>query len=192
GSTFLPPGILALSSPFYGDEMQRFMSNYNRMSVWGVLVEDVHPGKLRFTKDGQPLAFYRVTDEDKSRFQEGIAKLCEIFFAAGAREVHLPIHGQVSIRSYDDVRKFRRQKNKSSRLHLFTVHLMGTCRMGIDPQNSVVGADHRVHGLQNLYISDASVFPSPIRVNPMITIMAMADRAADVFLESKRFLRKAA
>ena len=40
-------------------------------------------------------------------------------------------------------------KLKSTRLHLFTVHLMGTCRIGLHPENSVVGVDHRVHGLQN-------------------------------------------
>lgn len=192
GSTFLPPGILALSTPLYGQSMAEFMQSYNHLSVWGVLVEDVHPGRVRFTRSGEPLPFYRITSEDRDRFREGIAKLCEIFLAAGVREILLPIHGFGRVRNEDDVRILRQARFKANALHLFTVHLMGTCRMGVDPKISVVGVDHRVHGMENLFICDASVFPGPIRVNPMITIMALATRAAEVFQERAKGLQRAA
>lgn len=67
---------------------------------------------------------------------------------------------------------------------------MGTCRMGADPRSSVIDMNHRFHGLENLFVADASVFPTPIRVNPMITIMALATRAAQRFVENRqRYLR---
>jgi choline dehydrogenase-like flavoprotein len=55
--------------------------------------------------------------------------------------------------------------------------------MGADPQSSVVGADLRVHGIADLYVMDGSVLPSSPAVNPQLTIMALASRAAQRLAE---------
>jgi choline dehydrogenase-like flavoprotein len=60
-----------------------------------------------------------------------------------------------------------------------TAHLLGTCRMGSDPANSVVDADCRTHDIPNLFICDGSVFPTSTAVNPSLTIEALAARTAD-------------
>ncbi|MBC1261477.1 GMC family oxidoreductase [Synechococcus sp. BSF8S] len=58
-------------------------------------------------------------------------------------------------------------------------HACGTCRMGDDPATSVVDRDGRVHGLANLTIADASVFPSCPMVSPGLTVIANALRVAE-------------
>jgi hypothetical protein len=58
-------------------------------------------------------------------------------------------------------------------------HPCGTCRMGLDPQSSVVDQDCRVHGIENLYIVDGSVMPTSGGTNPSLTIAANALRVAD-------------
>ncbi len=58
-------------------------------------------------------------------------------------------------------------------------HLLGTCRMGDDPQTSVVNRDHRSHDVPNLFICDGSSFVTSGRGQPTMTIMALAFRAAD-------------
>jgi choline dehydrogenase-like flavoprotein len=58
-------------------------------------------------------------------------------------------------------------------------HVAGSLRMGSNPADSVVDAACRVHGLDNLYVVDASVFPSQPAVNPALTIAANALRVAD-------------
>jgi choline dehydrogenase-like flavoprotein len=58
-------------------------------------------------------------------------------------------------------------------------HLNGTCRMGTDPGTSVLDANCKAHELDNLYVVDASVFPSSGAVNPSLTIMANALRVGD-------------
>ena len=58
-------------------------------------------------------------------------------------------------------------------------HLLGTCRMGKDPRNSVVNADHRAHDVKNLFIVDGSSFVTSGRGQPTMTIQALAFRAAD-------------
>ncbi|HEY5380407.1 MAG TPA: GMC family oxidoreductase [Pseudolabrys sp.] len=60
-----------------------------------------------------------------------------------------------------------------------TAHQAGTCRFGIDPATSVLDLDCRAHQLDNLYVTDASFFPSIGAVNPTLTIIANALRVAD-------------
>ncbi len=59
----------------------------------------------------------------------------------------------------------------------FAVHLLGTCRMGNDPQTSVVDSNHRAHDVRNLFICDGSSFVTSGRGQPTMTIMALAFRA---------------
>jgi len=58
-------------------------------------------------------------------------------------------------------------------------HACGTCRFGERSDNSVCDANHRVHGIDNLYIADSSVFPSSGGINPSLTIAALSLRLAD-------------
>jgi choline dehydrogenase-like flavoprotein len=58
-------------------------------------------------------------------------------------------------------------------------HQNGTLRFGVDPASSVLDVDCRLHEVENLYVADASVFPSSSAVNPTLTIIANALRVAD-------------
>ena len=60
-----------------------------------------------------------------------------------------------------------------------TAHQAGTCRFGTNPQTSVLDLDCKAHELDNLYVTDASFFPSIGAVNPTLTIIANALRVAD-------------
>jgi choline dehydrogenase-like flavoprotein len=60
-----------------------------------------------------------------------------------------------------------------------TAHLLGTCRMGSNPKNSVVNTDCRTHDVPNLFVCDGSVFPTSTASNPSLTIQAIAARTAD-------------
>lgn len=59
-------------------------------------------------------------------------------------------------------------------------HPCGTLRFGQDPANSVLDSQCRAHDLDNLYVADASVFPTSMGVNPSLTIAANALRVADI------------
>jgi len=61
----------------------------------------------------------------------------------------------------------------------FSVHLLGTCRMGNDPKTSVINSDHRTHDVKNLFLCDGSSFVTSGRGQPTMTIEALAFRAAD-------------
>ena len=67
-----------------------------------------------------------------------------------------------------------------------TAHQAGTCRFGTDPATSVLDLDCKAHTLNNLYVTDASFFPSIGAVNPTLTIIANALRVADRIAERLR------
>jgi len=58
-------------------------------------------------------------------------------------------------------------------------HVCGTCRFGTNPQSSVLDEWNRMHGIDNLYVTDASFFPTSAGVNPALTIAANALRVAN-------------
>ena len=58
-------------------------------------------------------------------------------------------------------------------------HLLGTCRMGNDPAESVVDRYHRTHDIPNLFICDGSSMVTSGRGQPTMTIQALAFRAAE-------------
>lgn len=68
----------------------------------------------------------------------------------------------------------------------FSVHLMGTCRMGNDPARSVVNRFHRAHDVPNLFMVDGSSFVTSGRQQPTATIQALAYRAADFIASAAR------
>ena len=61
----------------------------------------------------------------------------------------------------------------------FSVHLMGTCRMGHDPKSSVVNAENQTHDVPNLFIVDGSSLVTSGRQQPTATIQALAYRAGE-------------
>ena len=65
-----------------------------------------------------------------------------------------------------------------SALRLEAFHPMGTARMSADPGLGVTDTDGSVHGVDGLYVADASLLPSSLGVNPMMTVSAMSAHVA--------------
>ena len=62
---------------------------------------------------------------------------------------------------------------------LGTGHPQGGNKLSRDPKKGVIDQEFRVYGYNNLFVADASVFPSSIGVNPQLTVMALADYASE-------------
>jgi len=175
---FVAPGALGAHIPFHGEEAWELMSRYNQMVLSGVLVEDSTTGTVARTPFGMPDVHYDITAHDHHRFLKGVKLLAEMHFALGAERVLLPFAGFHFATSVDDLRAIDERRVPRHTLDLFTVHLMGTARMGGAASSSVVDASGEVWDLPGCYVADASLFPTAIGVNPQITIMALATRVA--------------
>jgi len=173
----VPPGTVAAQLPFLGEDALELMKRYNAMAMTGVLVEDSHTGTVS-RRFGGPMATYSITRYDHERFLRGIRLLASLHFEMGAEKVLLPFSNFHVADRVDELAQIERTQRSRSTIELFTVHMMGTCRMGSRPGASVVNLDGELWDLPGCYVADASLFPTAVGVNPQVTIMALATRVA--------------
>ena len=80
----------------------------------------------------------------------------------------------------DDLERLRQIIRQPGDVTLGTGHPQGGNRLSKNATQGVVNPEFRVFGYNNLYVCDASVFPSSIGVNPQLTVMALADYAGQL------------
>jgi choline dehydrogenase-like flavoprotein len=177
GST--PLDITAVAVPWVGARFMELMEAYRRVATFGFMIVDTSRGRVRSSPTGSPLITYDLNPDDTAKMKRGITILSELFFEAGARRVLPMIAGMDELRTPGDLAALRAMNVRPGDFEVTAYHPLGTCRMGVDPRTSVVGPSHESHELSGLYVTDGSVMPSPLGVNPQMTIMAMALRAAE-------------
>jgi hypothetical protein len=180
-ATTTVPGIGAASFPGSGATTMTALRESRTMATLGFLIADTSAGRVRRLRDGSPLITYRLNALDKRRLGMGLAFAAEILLAAGAERVEVGMPGADTVDDARQLTELRRGDGVArSRLKLSAFHPMGTARMGGDRASSVLDPWGRHHQVENLWIADASVFPTCVGVNPQLGIMAMARRTAQV------------
>jgi choline dehydrogenase-like flavoprotein len=182
------PSLAALAFPWESAGGHRaLMGRLPHVAVAGVLLRDREGGRVTVDRDGQPVASYRVSRYDTAHLRQAIAAAAELLEAAGAREIWTPQSRWVAYRPGEGPGARARWAGRvdaagygPNELLLVTFHQMASCRMGGDARSSVVNPDNQVHGIGGLFVADASTFPTSSGVNPMLTIMAIAHRAARI------------
>ncbi len=179
-----PPEVYGTLTMRGGADLSQ-LERYQRSIMVAVMVADHDSrGHIAEIPGVGPLPRYDLSSTDAESVCLGIAHAAEILLAMGAREVHASVRGLPVLRSPADLAPLRSGRIGRGQLLLGSVHPMATAPMGLDPKRSALDADLRVHGIDNLYAPDASFFPSSLGVNPQITIMAFAKRAASHMLSS--------
>jgi choline dehydrogenase-like flavoprotein len=156
-----------------GSEHQRSMLDFGHIGSIGVHLCDLSKGRVGLANEGALRAGYALTDDDARHVVFGIARAAEIHFAAGATEVYPNIPRAGTLKP-GDLAQFEATSFKASELRLEAFHPMGTARIAADPRRGVCAADGSVNGTPGLYVADASLFPTSVGVNPMMTIIAFA------------------
>jgi choline dehydrogenase-like flavoprotein len=160
-----------------GREHQEAMIDFGHVSSIGVQLTDESAGRVGIARDDSIRASYRLSEEDARRVVFGIARAAEIHFAAGATEVY-PNIGRAQVLRPGGVAEFEATRFRPSELRLEAFHPQGTARIAADPTEGVCAADGSVNGIAGLHVADASLFPTAVGVNPMMTIIAFAKRVA--------------
>jgi choline dehydrogenase-like flavoprotein len=177
-ATFTPFPFAAHWLPGAGSELMRRIADYARLAVVGVHVsERSSAGRVR-VRGGRARVGYRLSAGDAETIRFGIARAAEVMFAAGAVEVYPQLAGLPVLGAADGAGPVEQGRLRPIDLRLEAFHPMGTAAMGSDPARSVASPSGECHGLPGLYVADASVLPTSLGVNPMITIMACARKIA--------------
>jgi choline dehydrogenase-like flavoprotein len=155
-----------LADGHWGSALREYMRDYNHWATVGVLNELLPlPGNRVTLADerdqyGIPVARfdYTLCDNDRANMEYSRQVLNDILQASGAQDT-------LTIQRY--------------------AHLIGGCRMGTSPENSVVDRDQRTWAIPNLLIADGSVCPTQGSANPALTIMALSSRLAERLSEGR-------
>jgi choline dehydrogenase-like flavoprotein len=180
---FVPPGVQAPNVPGFGYGHKERMAAYERLASFGALISDTSTGRV-LAPGGQPFVWYWLNREDVRRLLRAISLVSRIFFAAGAREVYPGVRRHPILRSMKEAEALEQVSARAGDIEIMAFHPMGTARMGADPQRCAVAPSGELFGVKGLYVADASLFPTSTRVNPQITIMALATRIARGMLSS--------
>ena len=179
-SIFLPIFQMALAIPNFGLDHARLMKEFNNYSMAGIMVRDDSVGKILKTFGGNPKVEYDLSQETINDMARGMGILAKMWFKVGADYV-ISSHSDVpEIRRPEDIPKLEKAvRANPDGLRVGSAHPQGGNKIGDDPEKSVVDSNCKVFGFKNLYVCDASVFPTSLGVNPQLTVMALASLTAD-------------
>lgn len=178
------PSFTAAAMPGFGQPHRALMSSFNQLGVLIGLTRDGaertrSSGRVRVNRRGETSITYALTPEDQRRVRASLSATAQLHFAAGAREVGSMHSTPIVVRSAADVGRLEEGSVGPNRIGLFSAHVNGTCRMGTDPSKSGATPEGERHGVRGLYISDGSLLPTSLGVNPQETIMAIATVLAE-------------
>lgn len=176
-ATFTPLSFGAQWLPGVGTAFSDRVANYDHIASIGVHLHDRSEGRVGLTSNGSLRLSYRLLAEEARMIQFGIARAAEIHFAAGATEVY-PNVGPIPVIESGSLPEFEAKRLEPADLRLEAFHPMSTARMGADPSASVCDPDGAVRGTVGLYVADASLLPTSVGVNPMMTIIACSAHVA--------------
>ncbi|MGO9271468.1 MAG: GMC family oxidoreductase N-terminal domain-containing protein [Terriglobia bacterium] len=189
-TAFYFPGVTAKNLPGFGLQHQEWMKQYRRFMSAIVLELDEPDEANRLTspREGPPVLDYRLSEGSVNNLVHSMRSAAKVFFAAGAETALIPASRTGAVRATasaadleDEIhpRFFRR-----GQAPIASAHPQGGCRMGRSIENSVVDSYGRLHGARNIFVCDASVFPTSAKVNPYLSVMALADRTAEYLMRN--------
>lgn len=168
------PGMSAISTALPTDALHVFLARYRQVAANLCLVPDRPAGTVTTDRHGRPAIRYRLAADTEATLIEAIRTAARCWLAAGAEAVALPFPELGLARAEADLAALDRARIRPAATPLISAHPQGTCRMGPDPATSVVGLDARVHGASNLWVVDASVFPTSASSHTQLPVMTMA------------------
>ncbi len=164
------------------------MKRYNSSARMTLIFRDSPNGMVK------PNSFtYRLQDEDKEQYLRGLKAAAQIYFAAGARQVYFAFQEPLIIDRKESPDATQKEIDRlltmkvlsHHRVFLATAHPMGGCRMGSNAKESVVDPNGESWNIENLYITDASIFPTSTTANPTLTICALSRAIAHRLLQKR-------
>jgi long-chain-alcohol oxidase len=178
------PFTTAKNMTGFGAAHSAMMHAFPRQQQILVLACDkaIAENRIEVDRDGRPVVHYRFTPSVVESMVRATRAAARIFFAAGAVRVHAPSADPPYIERSDAGRVddlIQARHFKPGKTTVSAAHLMGGCGMGESAADSVTDAWGRVHGMPWLRVADSSLFPDSVEINPYLTVMALADRAAE-------------
>jgi len=183
-------GQLAMSMSWTsGYQHKNMMLRAKNIGSFIILARDKYTGRIAVDVQGRPRIVYNLHNFDREHLLKGMVEATRLHLTAGAEEVYFPHNSgrsYIKEKGVENLDKFAKEMSdwgwRPNQFMLFTAHQMGTCRMGIDKKKHPLKPNGEIREVKNLYVADASTFPSASGANPMLSIMAIAHHIAKELL----------
>lgn len=185
------PGVYALFLPWKSGLQHKLMSLLWPITASFICIPRDRSSALnRVTIDaeGRPMMHYRLTPEDAHTVMAGLLTNLRAMHAAGAvclQAAHETQALYVRRGGEDEERRFeaylamvREAGVQVSKNQVISAHQMGSCRMSCSALEGPTSPSGELFEVENLYVADASVFPTSLGLNPMVTVAAIAHMIA--------------
>lgn len=182
GCSISKPEILGLALANHPGHFQLVAENWKRMGIYYVQTGGGVASVRNLPGFRDPLIRIKFSEQDLRTFAEGLKRLAEALFAAGARRIYPSVSGLPILNNMDQVRALPDYFSGGDG-SLTSVHVFSSCPMGENAGIAATDSYGRVHGTDGLYISDASILCGPTVVNPQGTVMAVSHRNVTHALE---------
>ncbi len=177
---FVHPSLMLAALPGIGVHHKELAIQYPNIAAFGVMIHDSTTGRVRKLPWGKGfIAGYSIKKIDIDKFKRGIAYTARIFFAAGAKKVFTPISSMPVLHSMNDIDSFLTRSFKPNQMEILAFHPLGTCRFGRSQKTGAINSTGESFEIKNLFVSDASIIPTSLGVNPQLTIMALSTMIAE-------------
>jgi choline dehydrogenase-like flavoprotein len=187
-TAFAPPTVLGMMISQLGQEFERKAMDFDHYGVcFPTLSSDAYgridyPG---FPPAAAPQIRFALDGSDWDRLVRGLSLCAEALRLAGAEEVFDSRYDGSTVRMTGDagtdrarLEAYYRDTGPQTFVKVQSAHLQGGNVIHRDPTLGVVDGDLKVHGVENLWIFDSSVFPAPITLNIQYATLALARYAA--------------
>ena len=172
--TAIGPAMAAAHTRLPLPELRRLLTSFDRLAAaWCVVPGGF--GDLSWSRSGRQQLSRTFAREQLERARAALVAATRLFLAAGAREVVLPVHGLPTVQKRADLALLDERALRPGDLPALCLAPQGGCGMG---SSGPVAPDHRLRGLDNLYVCDASLFPTSAGLHPMVATMTMAELLA--------------
>lgn len=178
------PSIAAAAVQGFGAGHRETMLRYRSCASLITLVRDgadlgVSNGDVTALRNGRTRIRYRLGAADARHLKAAITAAARIQLASGARAVQTLHAKPVIIRSEADLSLIDGRPVGPNEIALFSAHVNGTCRLGIDESVSGTDPHGERFGAPGVFVADGSLLPTALGVNPQETIMALSTLVAE-------------
>ncbi|HEX4939760.1 MAG TPA: GMC family oxidoreductase, partial [Candidatus Kapabacteria bacterium] len=168
-----------------GKPFMDYMTNLKKLAGMVTLIHDHNVGEIRWD-EGSKRIDYRIAESDFPAMKASIKAAAKVHFAAGAKRVFVPTVQQKVIGNVNEIDAVVDEIELSPQaFRMVSYHPQGTCRMGMDAKKSVVNPHGETHDVKGLFITDASLFPTSIIVNPQVTVYALSSYITDHIVQNQ-------
>ncbi|MCP3999433.1 MAG: GMC family oxidoreductase [Gammaproteobacteria bacterium] len=160
------------------------LQNHRNLVSYYVMSCGTMDGSVRVLPGfNDPLVRYQISTRELNNLGQGMQGLARVLLSAGATQVFTGLADSPVVTNQQQVDTLPGTLSNSVN-NIMTVHLMASCPMGEDRKSTAVNSWGQVHGQPGLHISDVSILCASPGVNPQGTVMALAKRNSDYFLNN--------